>query len=162
MIYEFSQYKTIYTSFENNTLLKTTLGNTITGYFNTSYVHAINSSVQVNFSCEKNIFNRIVGIRVSENLPDDNIRLLNGENETDFSHYHMPFKDLYPDLISELSLSDFYEREYWRKNNFTVKLNDIIGENELNRHQNKSFIIYFSCKFKYRFANYFDLEIFFY
>ena len=161
MIYEFSYHKTIYTSFENNTLLKTTLGNTITGYFNTSYVHAINSSLQVNFSCEKNIFNRIVGIRVSENLPDDNIRLLNGENETDFSHYHMPFKDLYPDLISELSLSDFYEREYWRKNNFTVKLNDIIGENELNRHQNKSFIIYFSCKFKYRFANYFDLEIFF-
>ena len=159
-IYEFSQYRTIYTSFENNTLLKTTLGNTITSYFNTSFVHAVNSSVQVNFNCEKNIFNGIDGIRYSENHPDDeDIRSINGKNETDFSHYNDLFKD--SQLILQLSLSDFYEREYWRKNNFTVKLNDIIGENELNRHQNKSFIIYFSCKFKYRFANYFDLEIFF-
>ena len=130
MIYVFSYYETIYTSFENNTLLKTTLGNTITGYFNTSYVHAINSSVQVNFSCEKNIFNRIVGIRVSENLPDeDDIRSINGKNETDFSHYNDPFKDLNSHLKLQLSLSTFFYKErYKNENNFTVKLSDIMDE----------------------------------
>ena len=147
-IYEFSQYKTIYTSFENNTLLKTTLGNTITSYFNTSFVHVVNSSVQVNFNCEKNIFNGIDGIRYSENHPDDeDIRSINGKNETDFSHYSDPFKDSYPQSIRQLSLSTFfYNERYKNENNFTVKLSDIMDEQGLIEYQNDSFIIYYSCK----------------
>ena len=160
-IYEFSQYRTIYTSFENNTLLKTTLGNTITSYFNTSFVHAVNSSVQVNFNCEKNIFNGIDGIRYSKNHPDDeDIRSINGKNETDFSHYYDPFKDSYPQSIRQLRLSAFfYNERYKNENNFTVKLSDIMNEQRLIDHQNDSFIIYYSCKLEN--THYFDLEIFF-
>ena len=165
MIYEFSQYRTIYTSFENNTLLQTTLGNTITSYFNTSFVHAVNSSVQVNFNCEKNIFNGIFAIRYnirySKNHPgDEDIRSINGKNETDFSHYYDPFKDSYPLLIRKFSLSTFfYNERYKNENNFTVKLSDIMNEQRLIDLQNDSFIIYYSCKLEN--THNFDLEIFF-
>ena len=58
-----SNYETIFPSFKNHSLLKTTLGNTIISYFNSTFIFVNATNLTITFDCGENILDKMICIR---------------------------------------------------------------------------------------------------
>jgi len=159
----FSQFNTIF-EFKDNSLLKTTLGNTIIRYFNTTSI-AINknenySSLNISLDCGENIIDDIVLIKrfydvkqkfnyVGEGLKD--LSAINEKNDFQNENYD------YSTFLHKVDELNYKFQNCRKSNNCIIDLKSssyYMSNLNMYYHKNLNDIFFFSCKEK----NSFDEE----
>ena len=146
-----SKYETIFPSFKNHLLLKTTLGNTIISYFNSTFIFVNATNLTITFDCGENILDKMICIRKYYDVEkSDFFYLKPGENNNELD-------DIFDDYFSPKYLNFFLEEYNYdfynyceRKNSCTRELKNIISEKELpiNNYRNLALTFHYSCKDK--------------
>ena len=123
LIKAYSNFKSNY-NFNDDWLLQTTIGNTITTYFNTCHFYFdtedliakkdnIDSYKKTEFNCDNNLIYDIIAIRRFINVKSshlDNYRFSNQTFSKEFYLFHSKFIDsFFPDEKNEFIFNDFVE-----------------------------------------------------
>ena len=152
----YTKFSPIFNSFSNETLLSTTLGNTIIGYFNTSIIFidaSTNlSSKSFHFECTNNSIEEIILIKYYYDIPPNkhDIEKTGVKKEMEIEFYKLLYA-LGEQQNYYLQHYDFgnYYIDCKGKNSCNIELKSMIHENDLNiseYHQNKTFVISYSCR----------------
>ena len=77
-----SNYETVFPSFKDHSLLKTTLGNTIISYFNSTFIFVNATNLTITYDCGENILDKIICIRRYYGVKKSDFFIKPGQNNT--------------------------------------------------------------------------------
>ena len=156
-----TKFSSIFNNISNDILLKTTLGNSIMGYFNSSviFVDASTnlSAKSIYFECTNNSIDDIISIEkyydISDSIPSYYIEKYGGESKITgdfFTYQYLSDVSLYNEFLDNYYYRNFYY--YCKgKNSCNIELKTLIYENDLNiqsYRKNNTFGIFYSCRKK--------------